>query len=128
MKMQIPGTGCAKCKQLTANAEMAATEMGLAYELENVTDIGEIGGFGVMTTPAGRETAVSGGSLMAPLLYGIGTGVAVLTFAGVLGFGSQALSGTVQRITGLWARRVTGVVFVAVGMYYSLHYIFEVFS
>ncbi|NWF82370.1 MAG: TM0996/MTH895 family glutaredoxin-like protein [Bryobacteraceae bacterium] len=52
MKIQILGTGCAKCKQLTENAETAAREMGLDYELEKVTDIAEIVKFGVMTTPA----------------------------------------------------------------------------
>lgn len=52
MKIQILGTGCAKCKQLTENAETAAREMGIAYELEKVTDIAEIVGFGVMATPA----------------------------------------------------------------------------
>lgn len=52
MKIQILGTGCAKCKQLTENAETAAREMGLDYELEKVTDIADIVKFGVMTTPA----------------------------------------------------------------------------
>jgi small redox-active disulfide protein 2 len=52
MKIQILGTGCTKCKQLTENAEAAAREMGLDFELEKVTDIAEIVKFGVMTTPA----------------------------------------------------------------------------
>jgi small redox-active disulfide protein 2 len=52
MKLQILGTGCAKCKQLTDNAEAAAREMGVVYELEKVTDIGESMRFGVLTTPA----------------------------------------------------------------------------
>ena len=52
MRIQILGTGCSKCKQLTANAEAAAREMGLTYELEKVTDIAEIVKFGVMATPA----------------------------------------------------------------------------
>lgn len=52
MKIQILGTGCTKCKQLTENAETAAREIGVAYELEKITDIAEIVKFGVMTTPA----------------------------------------------------------------------------
>jgi small redox-active disulfide protein 2 len=52
MKIQILGTGCAKCKQLTENAETAAREMGLDYQLEKVTDITDIVQFGVMMTPA----------------------------------------------------------------------------
>jgi len=52
MKIQILGTGCAKCKQLTENAEAAVREMGIAYEIEKVSDIVEIVKFGVMATPA----------------------------------------------------------------------------
>lgn len=51
-KIQILGTGCPKCKALTANAEQAANEIGMEYEIEKVQDINEIISFGVMTTPA----------------------------------------------------------------------------
>jgi len=51
MKIQILGTGCPKCKQLTANAEQAIRELGVSAEVEKVTDIKEIMKFGVMLTP-----------------------------------------------------------------------------
>ena len=51
-KIEILGTGCPKCKQLAANAEQAATELGIEYELEKVTSINDIMKFGVMLTPA----------------------------------------------------------------------------
>lgn len=51
-KIQILGTGCAKCTQLYQNAEQAAKELGIAYELEKVTQINDIMKFGVMMTPA----------------------------------------------------------------------------
>lgn len=51
-KIQILGTGCPKCKKLTENAESAAKELGVEYEIEKVTDINEIMKFGVMITPA----------------------------------------------------------------------------
>jgi len=51
-KIQILGTGCPKCKQLAENAETAAKELSIEYELEKVTDINEIMKFGVMMTPA----------------------------------------------------------------------------
>lgn len=51
-KIQILGTGCPKCKKLTENAEAAANEAGVEYEIEKVTDINEIMAFGVMMTPA----------------------------------------------------------------------------
>ena len=51
-KLQILGTGCAKCTALMVNTEAAAKELGVAYELEKVTDLQRIMAFGVMTTPA----------------------------------------------------------------------------
>ncbi len=52
MKIQVLGTGCAKCKQLTANAEKAVAELGIHATVEKVEDIREIVKFKVMTTPA----------------------------------------------------------------------------
>lgn len=51
-KIQILGTGCAKCQQLTANAETAAKQLGIAYEIVKIREIAEIIKFGVMSTPA----------------------------------------------------------------------------
>ena len=50
-RIHILGTGCPKCQQLAENAEQAARELGIDYELEKVTDINEIMKFGVMMTP-----------------------------------------------------------------------------
>jgi small redox-active disulfide protein 2 len=51
-KIQILGTGCPKCKKLAENAEAAAKELGIEYEIEKVTQINEIMKMGVMVTPA----------------------------------------------------------------------------
>lgn len=51
-KIQILGTGCAKCQKLAAVADEAAKALGVAYEIEKVTEIDRIMGFGVMFTPA----------------------------------------------------------------------------
>ena len=51
-KLQILGTGCAKCKKLTENAKAAVRESGVTAEIEKVTDIQEIMKHGVMMTPA----------------------------------------------------------------------------
>ena len=52
MKIQILGSGCARCRQLTSVAEQAARDMGLEYDLEKVTDVRRYADFGVMFTPA----------------------------------------------------------------------------
>ncbi len=52
MKVLVLGTGCAKCKQLTANAERAVRELGIAAAVEKVEDIQAIMKFRVLSTPA----------------------------------------------------------------------------
>ncbi len=50
-KLQILGTGCAKCEKLAENARQAADNLGLQYEMEKITELNQIMSFGVMTTP-----------------------------------------------------------------------------
>ncbi len=50
-KIQILGTGCAKCQKLADHTKQAADTLGIDYEMEKVTDINQIMGFGVMSTP-----------------------------------------------------------------------------
>jgi small redox-active disulfide protein 2 len=52
MKIQILGTGCAKCRTLTANTDKAIRELGLAAEIEKVEALADIARMGVMMTPA----------------------------------------------------------------------------
>lgn len=51
MKIQILGSGCPKCKKLTANTEAATKELGLECVIEKVTDIQKIMEYGVIMTP-----------------------------------------------------------------------------
>ena len=51
-KIQILGTGCAKCVNLTKATQAAADRLGLSYDLEKVTDFLKFADFGVMVTPA----------------------------------------------------------------------------
>ena len=52
MKLQILGTGCSRCKTLTARVEEAVNDLGISADIEKVEDIEEIVKFGVMSTPA----------------------------------------------------------------------------
>lgn len=63
-----------------------------------------------------------------PLLFGAGTALPVLLFAGLVAVGAQSIAKVYERLRRVerWGRRVTGTVFVLVGIYYSLVYIFEV--
>ena len=50
--LQILGTGCPKCQKLSDHTKAAADALGLEYRIEKITQISEIGAFGVMLTPA----------------------------------------------------------------------------
>ena len=52
MKLQVLGTGCARCKTLTARVEEAVAAQGVDATIEKVESIEEIVKFGVMSTPA----------------------------------------------------------------------------
>ncbi len=52
MKIQILGTGCAKCQLLEKNARQAIQELGITADIEKVTNIDDIMAMGVMMTPA----------------------------------------------------------------------------
>jgi cytochrome c biogenesis protein CcdA len=69
-------------------------------------------------------------ALLVPSVYGLGTGLPVLAFALALALGAGSVAGIFRRVSQVerWARRVTGVIFVGVGVYYCLVYVFEVFA
>ena len=52
MKIEILGTGCAKCEALAASVEEAAKNLGVDYQLHKITDLSEIMKRGVMILPA----------------------------------------------------------------------------
>jgi small redox-active disulfide protein 2 len=52
MKIEVLGTGCAKCKTLYENVQKAVAESGVSAEIVKVEDIPSIMKYGVMSTPA----------------------------------------------------------------------------
>lgn len=51
-KIEILGTGCAKCARLYANVEQAVKDLGITAEVAKVEDLDAIVESGVMLTPA----------------------------------------------------------------------------
>ena len=66
-------------------------------------------------------------SLTLPALFGLGTGIPVIAFAIVLAFSAHSVGRLLDRMSQFekHARRITGGIFIAVGVYYSLIYIFQ---
>jgi cytochrome c-type biogenesis protein len=56
-----------------------------------------------------------------PALYGLGTALPVLFFAGILSFSAKSIGRVFNKITELekWARWITAGIFILVGLYYS---------
>lgn len=52
MKLEVLGTGCAKCNSLEVAVKQAADKLGLDYELTHVKEIAKFAQYGVMITPA----------------------------------------------------------------------------
>ncbi len=52
MKIEVLGTGCPKCQATEANVKKAVEGLGLQAEIRKVTDIKEIGSYGVFGTPS----------------------------------------------------------------------------
>ena len=51
LSIKILGSGCANCVALERATKEAVAALGLAAEVQKVTDYGEIAGYGVMRTP-----------------------------------------------------------------------------
>ena len=52
VEIKVLGPGCARCNQLEQDLIAVMTEMNMPADIEHVTDIAEIGSYGVMGTPA----------------------------------------------------------------------------
>jgi cytochrome c-type biogenesis protein len=64
--------------------------------------------------------------ILLPSLYGIGTGLPVLVFAVIIASGTRNISKIFNAVskTEYWARKITAVTLIAVGIYYILTKIF----
>lgn len=69
-----------------------------------------------------------GSRYLLPSLYGIGTALPVILFAFVVAIGTRYLGAIFNRLTVFekWARRITGAIFILVGIYYMLIYVFGI--
>ena len=50
-QIKVLGPGCPRCERLAALTKTAADQLGIAYELEKITDIKRFLEFGLMMTP-----------------------------------------------------------------------------
>ena len=69
-------------------------------------------------------------SIALPVIYGIGTALPVMVFAVLIALSAQSVGKAYNVLTKIewWARIITGWIFVLVGIYFSLKYIFKLIS
>ena len=67
-------------------------------------------------------------STLLPSMYGIGTGIPVFIFSVLMTFGGSLVGNVFKKVGKFeyWFRIATGVIFIGVGVYFCLVYIFEV--
>ena len=59
--IQVLGSGCPTCKQLLETTKIVASELGIDFEVEYITDIAKIIEMGVMQSPV---LAIEGNPIM----------------------------------------------------------------
>lgn len=64
-----------------------------------------------------------------PLVYGIGTAFPVMVFVTLIATGVRYIGNVYQRVTTMefYTKKLTGVIFILIGIYYILAYIFGLF-
>jgi cytochrome c-type biogenesis protein len=73
------------------------------------------------------EASLPGGTLILPIIYGIGTALPVMVVAFLLAYSAQSLGKAYNRLSKVewWARQATGWIFILAGAYFSLKYVFD---
>ena len=117
---------------------------GISDSLKNLIDRGNIAGAGVLgfifaLSFCPVSAALFFGSLIPlavtqnsrvilPLVYGLGTALPVLAFAVVIALSARSVGVLFGRLAVFehWARRITGIVFIAAGLWLTLRNVFHV--
>ena len=65
--------------------------------------------------------------ILLPSIYGIGTGLPVIIFAILLSISANKVAKTYNKIVifEVWARRITGIIFLGIGIYYTIAFSFN---
>jgi cytochrome c-type biogenesis protein len=74
------------------------------------------------------QAAMPGGTLLLPLIYGVGTALPVILVALLLAYSAQSVGKAYHVLSKVewWARMTTGWIFMLAGVYFTLKYVFEV--
>ncbi|MBN1589026.1 MAG: hypothetical protein JW888_05895 [Pirellulales bacterium] len=74
------------------------------------------------------DASLPGSTIVLPLVYGIGTALPVLLVAALLAYSARSVGRAYNMLSKVewWARMITGWLFIAIGVYFNLKYVFNV--
>ena len=74
------------------------------------------------------QTTLPGSTVLLPLIYGIGTAVPVLLVAFLLAYSAKSVGKTYNILSKVewWARMTTGWIFILLGVFFNLRYVYGV--
>ena len=125
LSFSLPGSGVSQSMQerLDALGLFGALPLGMLFALTfcPVSAALYFGSFIPLSVKAQS-------SVLLPSVYGVGTALPALVFAGLVAVSAHSVGKAFNALTKVewWARRITGVLFLGVGLYYSLKFIFGV--
>ena len=125
LSFSLPGLSVSESmqKQLDALGLWGALPLGMLFAL-TFCPVSAALYFGSLIPLSVRAQS----SVLLPGLYGVGTALPALLFAVLVALGARSVGKAFNALSKVewWARRITGVVFLGIGLYYSLKFIFGV--
>ncbi len=125
LSFSLPGAGGAQAAQRWADAAgmWGALLLGMVFALSFCPVSAALFFGGLLPLALKLESSVT-----VPSIYGLGTALPVMLFAVLIAFSAQTVGRAFQILTKVewWTRTVTGVLFIVLGVWFSLKYIFGV--
>jgi cytochrome c-type biogenesis protein len=125
IRINLPGAQISERlqKRLAASGIWGAAILGLLFAL-SFCPVSAALFFGSLIPIAIEQES----KVAMPTIYAIGTALPVVAFAILISLGTRFVGAVFNRLSVIerWARRVTGVVFLLVGVYYVLVYYFNI--
>jgi cytochrome c biogenesis protein CcdA len=110
-------------RRIEAGGTLAALPLGIVFALSFCPTSAALFFVGLVPMAVREDSAV-----ILPALFGLGTGIPVLFFAVMLALGAHHVARAFDRVVVFekWGRGITGALFIGVGIYYCLVYVFRV--
>ena len=125
LSFSLPGSGVSESmqKRLDALGLWGALPLGMLFAL-TFCPVSAALYFGSLIPLSVKAQS----SVLLPSIYGLGTALPALVFAVLVAVSARSVGKAFNALSKVewWARRVTGALFLGVGVYYSLKFIFGV--